>query len=414
MGSFVAVLAFFATLTSTVAVLLDGKLCYTVFPDALPGIFEDLSAFATSRITAAHVDAMRVKLITGGTHLAHDGVGITVIDNVVYVEAHVEAIGGWPHLTAATYATTLHRMTKRYALPDVTFFVSTSDHSDQFVDEGTLRSGELSLPIMRACKTWDSPTVLLPTYALWEHNAWVYANKSDSFADPELKQVEWEARENVVFTAYTPLSTASDGQLTTRYNERGQKDMDVRATLTRFGNESDARTWRVKPLLNSRHEDIHKWGRYKYIAHVTGVTCSNKLEKIALLGSTLLLEEEGYVSTLQRILRPWVSYVPFYRFLPQELRDRVNWLDDNPDVAKRIAEATQTAVRHYHTMRGVECQLLVLLREYSKLQTFAPRDVRVPAQLPYREFMLACFVREFHGDGAKLDAWEKALFHDPS
>jgi hypothetical protein len=49
--------------------------------------------------------------------------------------------------------------------------------------------------------------------------------------------------------------------------------------------------------------------------------------------SVMLLEEGGYVSAVHRMLRPWVSYVPYYRYLPQELRDVVNLLADKPALA---------------------------------------------------------------------------------
>ncbi len=84
-----------------------------------------------------------------------------------------------------------------------------------------------------------------------------------------------------VYSAFNEaIGTSVDGRMATRYNELAEPDLFIRKALVRFANASDPASWHgVRPSINAVHSDIREWGRYKYIAHVAGVTCSHKLEK---------------------------------------------------------------------------------------------------------------------------------------
>ncbi len=50
-------------------------------------------------------------------------------------------------------------------------------------------------------------------------------------------------------------------------------------------------------------------------------------------------------SFYQRLLRPWVHYVPFWRHRPQEALQVVDWALAHDEQAQAIAKAGQEAVR---------------------------------------------------------------------
>ena len=64
---------------------------------------------------------------------------------------------------------------------------------------------------------------------------------------------------------------------------------------------------------------MQDWAKFKYIAHVDGISCSSKLEQSLAVGSLVFKEESGYRSFFHRLLRPFVHYVPFWRERPQAL-----------------------------------------------------------------------------------------------
>ena len=388
------IIASSATLAHALSTTTPPEYCWTEFKDALPGIYEDVSRYATQGITEANLNAARELMSTPQNTLWHDGAIFHIKDNVLYGEK----IHDHTHLPVAMYGATLNRLLKNYTLPDAVLFISVADHNDQILRD----DGELFIPGFRSCRVVDSANIVLPTYAMWQSGVW-----RENFAAQN--NVSFHDKENVVFSAFSDVAEASDGIFTKRYSERGEQDQNVRAALTRFANQSDPSSWRVKPMINVERPDIRTWGKYKYIVHVEGVTCSNKLEKVATLGSVLIVEESGYASSLHRMLRPWVHYVPFYRHLPQELRDVVNFLDQTPGLAERIALQLGQFVKHMQSMRGLECQLMMTITEYAKMQRFQPKSLPAVDKLPFQEWALWCFKREFRGDPVAFDKWEREL-----
>ena len=390
--------------------------CWARYPEALPGIYDDLATFATSGITEAHVSAMRARLEAGVSRssLSHDGAAFHIIDNKLYGEAGVN----WTHVPSAMYAVHLNMLLKQYSLPDVSLFITVSDHSDQSSSRmAPVQPAALPLlPVLRSCKARDTGDILLPSYAYYEDRAW-----RPDYVAPEVLARPWDERENAVYAAYHGAiceASALDGELlTTRMDEHGKRDTCARASLARWTNASymtEPHTWAVEPRINVDHTDVRTWGRYRYIAHMEGVTCSNKLEKVAMQGSLLFIEETGYVDSLHRMMRPWVSYVPFYRLVPQELRDVVNFVAARPALARSIAADGARIGRTYGSLDGLGCQLMMLVTEMGKLMRFKPAELLHSANvtlMPYEQYMLWAFSREFNHKPARLAEFEQWLLN---
>jgi hypothetical protein len=43
-----------------------------------------------------------------------------------------------------------------------------------------------------------------------------------------------------------------------------------------------------------RYEELVDWAQFRYVAHVDGISCSCRLEKLLALGSLLIKEESNY------------------------------------------------------------------------------------------------------------------------
>lgn len=67
-----------------------------------------------------------------------------------------------------------------------------------------------------------------------------------------------------------------------------------------------------------------------------------------------------------------VHYVPFWRKLPQEALQAVQWAIDNDEEAHHIAQNAQKLMQRYLHHQALDCYWLMLLREYRKLFRFTP------------------------------------------
>jgi hypothetical protein len=45
---------------------------------------------------------------------------------------------------------------------------------------------------------------------------------------------------------------------------------------------------------NRRYMPMQYWSKYRYVAHIDGITCSCRLEKLLSLGSLVVRERSGY------------------------------------------------------------------------------------------------------------------------
>ncbi len=47
-------------------------------------------------------------------------------------------------------------------------------------------------------------------------------------------------------------------------------------------------------VVYGRYNGLANWAEYRYVAHVDGISCSCRLEKLLATGPLLLKEESGY------------------------------------------------------------------------------------------------------------------------
>ena len=92
----------------------------------------------------------------------------------------------------------------------------------------------------------------------------------------------------------------------------------------------------------------------------------------SLLGDSLLLwQESPYREFFYPLLRPMVHYVPLREDL-SDLLERISWVRANEGAALAMVRASQQFAGQHFSGRGVNAYLLELLRQYARLQRFAP------------------------------------------
>ena len=337
----------------------DNNTCGEYKNKFLPAIWEDLTPWATTRVTQQHVDAMMVALKAGHkTESGKCGARFVIVDNKVLVDVQnimKPLCSGAGESYIAVYAELLHELSNRFRFPDTTFVVSLSDFPDADVASHAWHS-ELLLPVFRFCRTYDSPEILIPNHYLFLERIWEEHGPHIPFAE----------RKSVVHAGYSVWAhmQLATSHLTDRWNDRNELDLNARKSLQEWAASLN------DPRLDIARGDmlpVKEWSRYKYIAHMDGLTCSSKFEKSFRTGSLLFVEQSGFFGYATRLLTPYVHYVPFYRHFPQELLDVLNWAESNPESAASIAESGRQEIDEVTTLGALECQVYLAITEYTKL-----------------------------------------------
>lgn len=91
-----------------------------------------------------------------------------------------------------------------------------------------------------------------------------------------------------------------------------------------------------------------------------------------LLGDSLLLwQESPYREFFYPLLRPFQHYVPLREDL-SDLIPKIGWVRENEAAALAMVRGAQQFARQHFSGRGVNAYLLEVLRQYARLQRFAP------------------------------------------
>ena len=379
--------------TRSAEAALDGiDSCYG--PDLAPllrSIHEDLLPWARTGITAEMQDAAsKFTMQKNGDA----GLAFLVRSHKLYVigasQADFERVDGGvgpPRRSwlkwLMTYVQVLQRLmetTPVGGIPDVEFVLQQGDHGPgdwnlAAADNVTrMKWGELRhLPLLRYCKSAETPEILVPYHHFWEHRM------TETLL--EATYPPWGQRTDAVFgqhhaydrLMYTPTTVkrAADGGPFPSWARQSPRQYlaNVSEWATPDGdggvNTSDLR-------INVEHLPMADWSRYKYIAHVDGVACSSKLEQVLAVGSLVFLEQSGYRSFFHRLLKPFQHYIPFWQHRPQELLDALAWARANDAAAQGIAQEAQAFARTFLNKHALSCYFRLLFREYARLQRFVP------------------------------------------
>ena len=276
-----------------------------------------------------------------------------------YSSPTCDTTAAWPWVSAfGTYFETVAQM-----LQDAQFVISTGDKT--VVHEHHAHWNSTRHPVFHFCRSADTDDILVESHMVhMSGNSGLFSVWQHYERTPP---VPWEQKQDVMFAAWTSFGRwvyAQDDPATLRYDEDGNINYDSRKEVeivARKMNDS-----RIQINTNG-YVPVTNWSQYKYIVHMDGVTCSNKIYESLLTGSLLIVEQSGYMCLPQAHLKPFVHYIPFYSHFPQELEWVWRWIQLNPEKSKDIAANGHQWALKYLTRDALTCRWRLLLEKYNSL-----------------------------------------------
>ncbi|KAJ3238621.1 Glycosyltransferase Family 90 domain containing protein [Chytriomyces hyalinus] len=105
--------------------------------------------------------------------------------------------------------------------------------------------------------------------------------------------------------------------------------------------------------------------QFKYLIVVDGYAWPSRLQQY-LASNSVVLYNGIFLDFFSARLKPWVHYVPF-RLDYSDLEERLVWLMENDDAARRISENARSLMESVNRMEFLECYTGLLFLEYSHL-----------------------------------------------
>ena len=368
----------------------------------LRSIHEDLMPWASTGITASMMEEARKYTIQGSSD---HGLAFLLRESKLYIingrredvalnKAKYPVHGSIKFMLTYVRALAHLAATHGAQLPDVEFVVAQGDkgqsHFDLSKPDTSFPSwaARRSVPLMRYCKSDDSPEITVPYHHFYEKKV-----TADLIND---EGIPWSQRKAELFGNHHGYSRIADSPSTVRMAADGGPLPEWARQSTRMylknvsawaGNDTNVTGIPLQILTHSLQ--MRDWGTYKYILHIDGITCSSKLEQELPLGSLIFKEQSGYRSFFHRLLVPYEHYVPYWRHRPQELLDALAWAAAHEAEAASIAAAGRLFAKRYLHKRALTCYWCLLLTEYAKLQRFRPGAAFNTSQLVLAEEYLS-------------------------
>ena len=374
----------------------------------LRSIHEDLLPWAADGMTEAQMDAALTHTIQSTAH-SEVGIGFLLRGGKLFVingaptdfelteDGKLAKRGGMKWLMTYVHALARLAQTDGAQLADCEFVVEQGDHGDHGLDlskpdnKAPLPWSERrrSAPLLRYCKSEDSPEILIPYHHIYERKL------TAELLENNATELPWAQRQDVVFGNHHSYNRIADTPSTARVGADGQPlpEWIKGSTRAYLRNVS---LWAGPEWVNSSSLEIltkslpmHEWRQFKYLLHIDGITCTSKLEQMLPLGSLIMKEQSGYRSFFHRLLVPFEHYVPYWRHRPQELLDALAWARAHDAEAAAIGAASQALARKYLHKDGIRCYWVLLLTELARLQRGFTPGARLPpaALVPVEEYL---------------------------
>ncbi|XP_047136973.1 protein O-glucosyltransferase 1 isoform X1 [Hydra vulgaris] len=106
--------------------------------------------------------------------------------------------------------------------------------------------------------------------------------------------------------------------------------------------------------------------RYKYLFNFRGIAASFRFKHLFLCESLVFHVGDEWIEFFYPAMKPWVHYVPVSKSLV-EVRDLLQFFNENDHLAKEIANRGQSFVRTNLRMSDVSLYWYNLLKRYAKL-----------------------------------------------
>jgi hypothetical protein len=301
--------------------------------------------------------------------------GLQIIDNRVYVHPNtydvLHRVMTWHAREIIIYILALESLVHHnHTIPNVEFVIAVNDQ----VLPNT------KLPLFRYCTTVESFDIPIPSFHFYS-----FHKVFKTLIQPPQKY-EWYEKEASAYASFTPYERMFDPKLPSTMHRWVNKTIDVSTRMVRGLMEEWSRDYAsYNPpitLTTKSTKPMVEWGKHKYIVHIDGISCSNKLEESLATGSLVFKEESGFSSFFHTLIQPFVHYIPWFKTTHDDLLDGLDWAMQNDHYAKRIASNGRAFTQKYLTPPTIRCYWRALFHEYAKLLQFnvTSRTRGVPAQ----------------------------------
>eukprot|EP00201_Polytomella_parva_P022449 CAMPEP_0175041152 /NCGR_PEP_ID=MMETSP0052_2-20121109/1745_1 /TAXON_ID=51329 ORGANISM="Polytomella parva, Strain SAG 63-3" /NCGR_SAMPLE_ID=MMETSP0052_2 /ASSEMBLY_ACC=CAM_ASM_000194 /LENGTH=256 /DNA_ID=CAMNT_0016303613 /DNA_START=701 /DNA_END=1471 /DNA_ORIENTATION=- len=214
---------------------------------------------------------------------------------------------------------------------------------------------------MRYTKSEASTEILIPDFGSYEFHLTHKAIRSDFQNAPS-----WEHRQDkLIVSGFRFYRDFNTDRTTARFNTSGLPSHYPRREMGTYLASLNRSDIVVKEFL-----DFTSYHQYKWVLHMDGIGASNRLPHELAMGSLVLREMSGYYAFFNRLIHPWIHYVPVYKIRQEEIVWAVEWAKTHDAFARHIAENGRRFAEHYLTKRAIDCFWLLLFHEYAKLQKF--------------------------------------------
>jgi hypothetical protein len=199
------------------------------------------------------------------------------------------------------------------------------------------------------------------------------SEKMSAKADPKAKGQPWAKRHDQAFwrgsltagnkikdaaavshqdrVRLANLALAKSGEIDVAFT-----DVDLKDTWSRDVKEEMQAVYK-KTAHTGVLDFFDRLPNYKFLVNVNGVSASWRGLQLLAAGGVMLLQDSDRGEFFVDDLEPWVHYVPIKQDL-SDLSERLSYLRDHDDLAKRIGQAGQDFAYQNLTLPALECYTL--------------------------------------------------------
>ncbi|KAM8975085.1 protein O-glucosyltransferase 2 [Pelodytes ibericus] len=290
----------------------------------------------------------------------------TIKHNKVYIKTYGEHVGFRIFMDSL-----LLSLTSKVKVPDIEFFVNLGDwplEQRKVLD---------THPIFSWCGSTDSKDIVMPTYDLTDSTLETMGRVSlDMLSVQANTGPPWENKNH---TAFWRGRDSCKERLELVILGRKHPDMiDAAFTHFFFFKHNESLYGAIKQPI-----PFFDFFKYKYQILIDGTVAAYRMPYLLVGNSVILKQDSIYYEHFYNELQPWTHYVPFKKDL-SDLLEKIQWVKDHDDEAKKIALAGQEYARNNLMGENVFCYYFKLFEAYAKLQVNEPkiRDGMELVELP--------------------------------
>jgi len=270
----------------------------------------------------------------------------------------------------------LSRAVKKSNMPD--FELVLNVHDWPIVNKYIHRDSPL--PTFSFSKTADYFDIFFPAWTFWAGGPAISLHPTGLGRWGEMskkllkagKSNPWSTKKDMAFFRGSRTSGERDALILLSRNAPHLAD----AKYTKNQSwKSKKDTLGEEPASEVRLEDhCH----YKYLFNYRGVAASFRFKHLFLCGSTVLnVVDAGagggeWKEFFYDAMTPWYHYIPVRDNSQEGIRDLIEFLNANPEVAATVANRGRDFVENHLRIRDVHKYWRLLLKSYAKLLKFKP------------------------------------------